>query len=366
MDLEGCTGCGACKAVCPTKAIEMRQGREGFLFPEIKKELCIHCGKCDETCPLYKKSKENVSFGKKIFAAWSLDTTIRWNSTSGGIFSELAKSILKEQGCIVGVAYQDDFQPVYQGIEKEEELYRLRQSKYVEAGTENEFLVVKEWLKQGRKVLFVGTPCKIAGLKSILGEEAQQLYTCDFICRGNNAPYAYKKYLESLENQYGSKIQKIWFKNKKDGWNHFGTQIDFENGAQYFANRYEDSYMRGYLKHNLYLRDSCTNCNFKNQNRYADITLADFWGIQIPEELTEVEKGVSMISLNSEKGEQLWNRICSNVGYISTDSGKAIANNSCAKVSVCHGSYREYFWEKLTEGKDFQELIWEIEQLNKR
>lgn len=363
MEIEKCTGCGACINICPTNALEWKIDEKGFQQPAIILDKCIDCKKCDEVCPISNRKESNdYKFGQKVYAAWSMEDEVRLNSTSGGIFTELATEIISSGGMIVGALYDEMFSVVYHAIETKEGIKKLRQSKYVEASSVDEFQQIRQALDNGCKVLVVGTPCKIAGIKAFIGEDVENLYTCDFICRGSNSPKAYRSYLDELEKKYHSKIEKVWFKNKQDGWNRFGTKVEFSNGDVYFADRIADWYMRGYLKHNLFLRDSCTDCQFKNPNRQADITLADFWGIQIPSEVTDIEKGISMVSINSTKGEVLWKQISNKVGFIESDKETAVAKNWCADNSVQHGIYRNFFFEELEKGRDFSEIVAEIEK----
>lgn len=364
-----CTGCGACENICPVKAVFMNTDREGFWYPDIDRQKCIECGRCADVCPVHQETIAIVSDRYKniplIYAAWSLNEEIRYHSTSGGIFSELALAILASGGYISGAVY-DKKQRVKHIVTNEKgELERIRQSKYVQSDMENIYKEIGRLLKERITVLFCGSPCQCAGVFQYCKEKhisLDKLFLIDFICRGSNSPKVYRKFLNELEEKYQSEIKKVWFKNKTYGWNRFSTRIDFDNGEQYLQDRYHDAYIRGYIEENLYIRPSCVCCKFKGLHRMADITLADFWGVHLDGHMQDSDGGTSMVMLHTEKGQKLWKAVQDNVYQVKKEIDEVIAGNICFENSVEHGANRDKFMKDL----DAIPIIENIERFLKR
>ena len=310
IKMELCTGCKACFNACPENCIEMIDKGTGFRYPKVDYIKCTNCKVCIMTCPsLYKPLITDNWSEPKVFAAWSLDDDTRFNSTSGGVFSELAKKIITDGGLVVGARYNEQHLVEHDMIESISDIEKLRQSKYIQSDIGPIFKHIEEKLNEKKLVAFCGSPCQVAGLLNYLKRPYDKLVTFDFVCRGTNSPKAYLKYLEMLENKYNSKIEKVWFKNKTYGWNRFSTKISFENGNTYIKDRYNDLFMRGYIEENLYMRPCCFLCKYKMFPRVADITLADFWGIGETEPELDTDKGTSLIMINSNIGDNLFSRI---------------------------------------------------------
>ena len=360
VEQNRCTGCGICETVCPTRSISMRANEKGFLYPYINAATCCHCGQCANVCPVIHTSEIWRSHNSisEVYAAWSRDKALRYSSTSGGVFSELARNVLDNGGCVAGAGYTANHLVKHMLIEDIADLPLLRQSKYVQSCSGSIFLEVEEKLREDRKVLFVGTPCQCAALKQVLGKEYDRLLLCDFICRGVNAPAAYLAYLHDLEEKYRSKIVRVWFKNKRDGWTRFGTRIDFDNGDTYFGSRYDDDFMYGFIRKNLnlYLRPSCTQCGFKGISRPTDLTLGDFWGIT-PH--NDSDLGVSVVLLHTEKGRQAFLGL-SGVTYEKKTVEEALRSNECLEGSACISKESAYFWKQMQDGIAFHEIILKI------
>lgn len=343
-----CVGCYACYNACPTKAITLEEDKEGFKYPKIDKEKCINCGKCERVCPiLNQKLKEENRIKPVIMAAWSKNEDIRIDSTSGGIFSELAKKVLQEQGVVVGALYTKSWKVEHAIITKESEIEKVRSSKYLQSDINDIYIKIEEYLKKNVKVLMCGTPCQIAGLYNYLNKEYENLITCDFICRGVNSPKIFEMYIKHLEQKYKSPIKQIKFKNKKHGWHNFSTKIDFENGKTYIGGRYTDSYMIGYLQHNAFIRPSCYECKFKGVPKKADITLGDFWGIEKIDQLLDNNKGTSIVMLNNEKAEEFFTSLKDNIFYKRIESKQVYEHNVCANSSVKMTKEREEVFKNI-------------------
>lgn len=357
--MRRCTGCGACLNICPVKAIVMETDQEGFNYPNINIKLCVSCKKCENVCPLSEDNarrlfaeeiQETENLPIEICAAWSKNKDIRRQSTSGGIFSELASFVLDNQGYICGAVYDEAYMVRHWITNQKEDLEKLRQSKYVQSDMGSIYGDIGDLLIRGKTVLFCGTPCQCEGVFhycKVQQIETFRLYLIDFICRGSNSPKVYRKFLEELEVEYQSKVSRVWFKNKIYGWNCFSTRIDFENGACYLKDRYHDTYIRGYIEENLYIRPSCSDCKFKGLHRNADITLADFWGVQLDEVMQEIDGGTSMIMVHTEKGKKIWDSIKSKVFWKEKKLKDVILGNDCFEHSVKPGIHREQFFEDL-------------------
>ncbi len=351
-----CTGCHACCNACPSDCIHMERDEEGFLYPVVDSINCTNCDLCLGVCPMVKNSKEAGGANPGIFAAWSLDDEIRINSTSGGIFSELALNILHNGGTICGARYDRNHHVEHCITNTMDGLEELRQSKYVQSDIGYIYREIKQLLMCRQKVLFCGTPCECTGLRNYLQKEYDNLILIDFICRGANSPRVYEKFLEHLENEYESKCVKVWFKNKTYGWNRFSTKIEFANGECYLKDRDNDPYILGYIKYNLYMRPSCARCRFRTVRRPSDITLADFWGVGLSDPNLDTEKGTSMVMINSSKGSELFENIKPGIFHEEKTLEDVLKSNPCMRFSPKMNRKRGFFFKHL-ETESFESLM---------
>ncbi len=304
LPTDACTGCGACENACRRGAVSLLPDGRGFARPEIDKEKCVDCGQCVQACPTCAPPGGNPLSEAKAYALRSRDEELRFHSTSGGAFSELALTILRRGGCVVGAAYRGDWSVEHRMIEREEELEPLRRSKYQQSDTGLVFRRVKEKLEEGREVLFCGTPCQAAGLRSFLGGPHEKLYLCDFICRGITSPLIFQEYLRDLERRYQSKAVSVCQKNKRKGWRSLSTVVAFADGREYECAGAQDPYVRMLLRDDVGVRPSCYICAFKGDRSPADITLGDFWGLDDP--ALDDNMGTSAVICRTEKGKALF------------------------------------------------------------
>lgn len=345
---ELCTGCGTCANICPQKCIEMEYDKKGFCCPKTDRSLCNECGLCLETCPsLHPVSRAGKWTDPKVFAAWSLDEKVRFESTSGGVFSELSRKILQEGGLVAAARYNGRNLVEHCMIDTEEDIKTVRQSKYIQSDTGFVYRTIRQKLLEKKLVGFCGAPCQVAGLLNFLGKPYDNLVTFDFVCRGTNSPKAYLKYLEMLEKKYGSKVVKVWFKNKTYGWNRFCTRIDFADGQTYLKDRFTDLFMRGYIEENLYMRPCCFSCKYRSFPRTADITLADFWGAGGIDPLLDPDKGTSLILINSDKGSMLFDSIKNRLFRKESTLQAALPGNGCISDSPAVNANSGRFMELL-------------------
>ena len=232
-------------------------------------------------------------------------------------------------------------------IESIDDIEKLRQSKYVQSDIGDIFKRIEDKLNEERLVAFCGSPCQVAGLLNYLKKPYEKLVTFDFVCRGTNSPKAYLKYIDLLENIYNSKIEKVWFKNKTYGWNRFSTRIEFQNGKIYIKDRYNDLFMKGYIEENLYMRHCCFDCKYKVFPRVGDITLADFWGIGETDPELDTDKGTSLIMINSEKGDALFNKIEERIFHKKSTIEVALPGNGAIVKSATSNPNSDEFFRML-------------------
>lgn len=337
-DKRKCCGCHACANICPKHCIEMVYDDEGFLYPKIDKDKCINCGLCEKICPILKKEKlQKKDIEKKIPLAYAMknkNLEVRMKSSSGGIFSLIAEYVLNQNGVVFGAGFDKNFKVVHTKIDKVEDIEKLRISKYVQSEIGDTYRQAKELLNEGRIVLFTGTPCQIGGLLSFLGKDYPNLYTQDLICHGVPSPKVWEKYVEYREKEANSKIEKVIFRKKVDSWKRYSFSFMFKNKTEYLRTPYyKDPMMKMFLL-NKCLRPSCHKCAFKEINRFCDITLADFWGINGVKPEMNDDKGTSLVLIHSEKGKKLFEEIKDKVDLCPVDFYKAIRHNPMVKRSA--------------------------------
>ena len=348
-----CCGCNACGDVCAHGAITFKTDIEGFWYPEIDKAKCMDCGLCEKVCPnIHAQELKKNDFDKpaKTIAAINKDTLVRWNSTSGGAFSALADAMYEQGGYVSGALYNEDFSVRNYVSNEPEDLEKLRSSKYLQSNAEGVFKEIRALLRKGEKVLACGTPCQMAGLRSFLMKDYDNLIIVDFICRGVNSPKVYRKYLDSLERKYGGKVIYVKAKNKELGWRNLTRKVVFDNGKTYYGVHMEDDFRRGYHT-NVFCRPSCYDCKFKGFPRIADITIADYWGIEKVDPNLDNNVGTSMILLNSKKGVAYFEKVKDKLEWEETKFESILPGNIALRKSIEPAKInREHFFEDLDNG----------------
>ncbi len=335
IEKSRCCGCNACGDVCPKRAISFKTDLEGFWYPEIDQSLCIDCGLCLKTCPVLTKADNVKRYDEPVvYAAYTKDDAIRTDSTSGGIHSMLALAMYDQNAYIGGAVYNEDHTVRHIVSPDRQLLPEIRSSKYLQSSMEGVYKQVGNLLKAGEKVFFCGAPCQIQALYKFLRKEYDNLITCDFICRGVNSPKVFLSYMDMLEKQYGSKATEIKFKNKKWGWHNFSMRVNFENGQEYCKDRWHDLFFIGYLQSGNFARPSCYQCSFKGFPQKADITLADFWGIENVDPSMDQDRGTSLVMVNSDKGQALFDSIKDKIEWRQFTMDDAKAGNPALTSSL--------------------------------
>lgn len=303
---KSCTGCGVCVNVCPVNAIEKAYDARGFWYPHIIKSKCISCHKCERVCPKLHSFKMNRT-EPDCYAMRAADS-IRRVSSSGGAFTVFANVILDRGGIVCGATMsKEDYRVFHICIKDKGELERLRGSKYVQSDTEFVYREMKEYLCQGKEVLFVGCPCQIAGARNYFGEREERLYLIDLLCHGVPSNQMWQDYIN--ENFEKDKLSDIQFRNKLNGWRSDQLRAFFKDGSSEVIPWAESAYEEGFQK-SICLRDGCENCEFSGKQRQGDITIGDFWKIRdyVPE--CDDKKGTSVVLVNNERGQELLDAAC--------------------------------------------------------
>jgi len=297
-----CTGCRACEQLCPRHSIRMKPDQEGFLTAVIDSENCVDCGLCAKRCPQNRDDLQHETVIDTLAVRLKDEKTL-YHSASGGAFAGLALHAIRQGGIAFGVRWSDDYTAYHAKAETENEIWSLLSSKYVQADTMDSFTEVKRLLKNGRKVLYSGTGCQVAGLKAFLGREYDNLITIDLVCHGVPSPLLFRKYIEMLTGKHGARIEEYNFRDKSGGWG-LGYKYKYKYKYKYGLS-YLDPYFKYFVEGNNY-RMCCYSCKYANTHRCGDITIADFWGIEKYHMNFFSTKGVSLMLINSEKGKAIW------------------------------------------------------------
>lgn len=335
-----CCGCNACGDVCAQHAITFKTDNEGFWYPEVDTTKCTDCHLCEKVCPIINidKLKKNDFTEPICYAAIHKNYEVRFDSTSGGMFSAFAEKMYRDKGYVGGAIYNEDWS-VRQYISAEKsDLHKLRSSKYVQSNFEGFYRQVRDLLRNGEKVLVCGGPCQMAALRSFLGyKEYDNLMILDYVCRGINSPRVDRLYLNSLEKKHQSKITYIKAKNKELGWRNLTAKYCFENGDIEYLTKENNKAAHGYLGTGVYCRPSCYECKFKGFPRISDVTLADFWGIENVEgadKSLDDNIGTSLVLINSEKGKSFFESVQSKIKCIELPYQAALAGNKALTTSL--------------------------------
>ena len=364
-----CVGCNACAQICPKQCISMHEDHEGFIYPKVDTTECIDCNRCEKACPVIYSDKARTPL--TVYAVKSRDEVIRKESSSGGVFTLLAEQTIQQQGVVFGAGFNADWEVVHSYTETLEGLQKFRGSKYVQSLVGESFKQVSQFLKEGREVLFSGTPCQVAGLKKYLNKAYSNLLTVDIVCHGVPSPKVFRLYLDEVITQVGfvkketvlsanlnrELIQDIQFRNKTHGWKRFSFLLSLTKGVAeekksilFSETIKKNAFLRGFRK-NLYLRPSCYACPSKNFKSGSDITLGDFWGVENYYPEFDDDKGTSIVLTHSVLGEACYAAIATSTHSIPIAYASAFAGNSCMEHAIKEHPNRAQFFRLYRAGK---------------
>lgn len=343
---EKCCGCSACYNACPVECINMVTDEEGFLYPLVDEDSCINCGLCEKVCPMLNTNTYDIKPG--VYACINKDEDIRFRSSSGGCFSVLAKYVLENDGVVFGAAFDENFEVKHIMVDNENDLQRLRGSKYVQSDINVSYKQAKKYLELNKLVLFSGTPCQVAGLKNYLGKDYNNLILMDLVCHGVPSPGVFSKYLSLMESNFNSKVTYISFRPKQPY--NSALKIKFYNGRQYLQKANDNYYFKAFLS-NLILRPSCYACKHNNLRSGSDITIGDYWGVSNKFPDFDDQEGVSLVIVKSNKGKDLFNKVKGQMEYRISELEDAIKYNYCIVRSVPENAKREKFFNEYKEGQ---------------
>ncbi len=357
IEKADCCGCSACAGICPQGCIVMKADEEGFLYPYVDRDTCIHCGLCERACPVLRGTgDENAGKLPNGYAAVNENKKIRAESSSGGVFSLLAEQVIREGGIVFGAAMSVDCRRVVHiGVDSLSELKKLRGSKYVQSSIGDSYTKARKALDEGRRVLFTGTPCQIEGLYGVLGKKYDNLVCMDFICHGVPSPKVWEKYVAFREEKAEAAVRQTFFRHKKYGWKTFAVLFIYTNNTAYVEKYRDNLYMKAFLG-NYCLRPACYKCHFKKLNRISDITVADYWGIQKQYPKMDDDGGTSLVLIHTDKGKNMLKEVTEFAKIIPVDVKKALKKNRAMTESAELPSGRAKFMADL-DGMEFDELV---------
>ena len=356
-----CTGCEMCEQICNHGAITMMSDEEGFLRPVIDQTKCVKCGLCQRWCPVNTPLTTKAQKALAIYSGWSNNKNIRLESSSGGAFTEIAKLVISKGGVVFGVAMDKDMKARHISVVKEQNLSLLRGSKYVQSIIGDTYKEARQYLRDGKIVLFSGTSCQIAGLHNFLHKDYENLYTVDLICHGVPSPKVFNDYKSYIENLTKEPIRDIKFRCKKSSWIFFNMGINphvEKNGDikySYIGNYFSDPYIRVFLRDHI-LRPSCYHCQYTSLHRISDFTIGDWWGYKVKGVVDKDfdKKGVSLIMCNTDKAVGLSQHL--DMYLQKQTEEEALRTNISLRMPFPMPKTREKFWNEYRM-KTFEKMI---------
>ena len=355
---KNCSFCRACISACPVSAISAEKDEDGFLFPVTDKDKCINCSKCFNVCP-FSDGEKIPAQEQEYYACKVKDDKTRFLSSSGGAFSEIAECFCNENYVLFGAVIDSDLKVRHAYTKNIKNLGDFRKSKYVQSDIGDSFIKAKQFLESGKKVLFSGTPCQIAGFKNFLGKEYENLLCIDIVCHGVPSQELFDKYISELSDELSEKIVKFTFRNK-DGFygrkcNQKTVLIETESGKKYTKQVLECEYLAAFHEAMFY-RESCAQCPFASSERVGDITLGDFWGIEDVDKDFDDGRGVSLLIFNTPAGKKLLPLLEERTAMLKAEKEQAVKKNAQLRRPVKPHENRDKFF-KLNREKSFCESV---------
>lgn len=337
-DKAACCGCNACAEICPKHCIQMVEDAQGFIYPQVDSSVCVECGMCEKVCPL---EVANLSLRKplKAYVAWNKNRQEHLLSSSGGAAYIFSSYIIEKGGVVYGCT-SDGIDVRHIRVENHSELFKLQGSKYVQSDVRGLFKKVKNDLKNGKIVLFIGTPCQVAGLKNYIGHHNEHLYLVDLICHGVPSKQMLHEHIKHVAK--GKKIQHISFRKGTD-YRFSITANKFSYEVSLWETPYKDLYLKGFFE-GMINRPSCYQCPFACSTRVSDITIGDFWGLKHAECLPEeVKDGVSLLLPMTDKGLNLIQKVENNLYIYERSVEEAVNGNTQLRHPVIQGRRARLF-----------------------
>ncbi|MDM8326134.1 Coenzyme F420 hydrogenase/dehydrogenase, beta subunit C-terminal domain [Bacteroides gallinaceum] len=376
LNKKDCCGCTACVQRCPKRCISMKEDEEGFLYPVVDKNICINCGQCEKVCPLLNRPEKIVPQPQEVLAVKNRNEEERIASSSGGVFIALAKKILEKGGVVFGAVFDETWEVKHIYAETFEDVKPMMGSKYMQSRIENTYCEAEQFLKKGREVLFIGSPCQIAGLHNYLRKDYPNLLSVDFLCHGVPSPGVWRRYLNETFSHPTHKnktvlssslkplpmLTGIEFRDKKlHGWKKYSFVVrgkftsKADQDSVLLSNiHYDNPFMKGFLT-DIYLRPSCYQCKCKNGISHSDLTIGDFWGINVSMPKFDDDKGTSLILINTIKGEDIFASL--NVNSHRSTLNAAMRFNAGFKETTVIPKNRNKFFIGYKNGIDLYKLI---------
>lgn len=378
IDKHACCGCAACVQRCPRQCISLREDSEGFLYPVVDASLCIDCGLCEKVCPWQNPPAKITP--QEVLAVKNRNEEERMASSSGGVFVALAKKVLANRGVVFGAVFDEHWEVIHTCAEDMEGVRRMMGSKYLQSRIGHAYREAEKFLKEGRTVLFTGSPCQITGLHRYLRKEYPNLLSVDFLCHGVPSPGVWRKYLSetfpsSARRAAAGKntvlssslnampvLTGIEFRDKKlHGWKKFSFVVRGKSASKADKNSVllsgihrENAFMRGFLS-DIYLRPSCYACKCKNGVSHSDITIADYWGINVLMPDFDDDKGVGLVLLNTDKGKEIFHSLDMEIRVSALEDAKRF--NGGFKEEVKAHPKREKFYSLINNGMPVEQAV---------
>ena len=338
-----CCGCSACANACPKDAISMKPDEMGFRYPVVDEDKCIDCGLCDKVCDFNSNYKRDHMFEHPlVYGCRHKNISELEYSQSGALSFALAEVFINDGGVVYGAMLKGSSEVIHRRCVSIDDLQTIRYSKYIQSNPQDSFKEVKLSLAKGEKVLYFGTPCQIAGLKSYIGKQNREmLWTADLVCHAVPSPQIWKDYVEYISKKYKIEPEETRFRNKKYGWHsHFES---FRGGKRFLKKKT----FRELFYFHLVVRPSCSNCPYTNYSRVGDVTCGDFWGWEKAHKVWNDNKGVSLALINSEKGQNLFES--ANLSYIESSEDECLQPQLRGPIEL-HPLYKSFVQDYKRNG----------------
>ena len=300
-DRSQCCGCTACQAVCPHEAIDMKADAMGFRYPQVDEALCVGCGLCENVCDFSNRRKKDCPSDRiEVYAARHKDHDVVSGSQSGGVFTAVSDVVLNSGGVVYGAILDSGFNVVHGRALTHGERDKMRGSKYSQSRMDGIFRSVLTDLKEGRRVMFSGTPCQIAGLHKFIPEKYhERLILVDIVCHGVPSPAVWEAYVNEMKRK--GMLSSVSFRDKGEGgWKEHVESFVFADGRKLVRETFRVLFYK-----NIMLRPGCGNCTYDIFNRCSDVVIADFWGIGDICSEYDGDMGTSMVMPLTEKGRKI-------------------------------------------------------------